>query len=239
MFIYHSKYYSWYTNLISKAQSEDRSKGQGTYYELHHIVPKSMGGGDDRDNLVLLTAREHYIAHLLLTKCTEGKAKAKMFLAFNRIVNSNSLDKEIKTSRLYQYLRENFAKVSSEMNTGRVMSDEQRMQLSIARKGKPKPPRSEEHKRNLSKANKGKITSDETKQKISVSLTGKQHTEETKRKLSLAKKGKPGRKQSEETKQKISNSIKQLKETVCPHCNKKGKGPVMHRYHFNKCKFKN
>ncbi|GAD29816.1 HNH endonuclease family protein [Photobacterium leiognathi lrivu.4.1] len=36
------------------------------YVELHHIIPKCMGGGDDKSNLVFLTAEEHYEAHRLL-----------------------------------------------------------------------------------------------------------------------------------------------------------------------------
>lgn len=38
------------------------------YVEHHHIVPKSEGGTDNNDNIVALTAREHYICHLLLAK---------------------------------------------------------------------------------------------------------------------------------------------------------------------------
>lgn len=41
---------------------------EGEYFETHHKVPKSIGGTNDRNNLVNLTAREHYIAHLLLVK---------------------------------------------------------------------------------------------------------------------------------------------------------------------------
>lgn len=36
------------------------------YYELHHIVPRCLGGSDDDTNLVKLTVREHFIAHQLL-----------------------------------------------------------------------------------------------------------------------------------------------------------------------------
>jgi 5-methylcytosine-specific restriction endonuclease McrA len=38
------------------------------YTERHHIVPRSCGGEDNLDNLVSLTIREHYLAHLLLYK---------------------------------------------------------------------------------------------------------------------------------------------------------------------------
>lgn len=42
------------------------AKRQSEHYEIHHIFPKSMGGTNDKDNLILLTAREHYIAHWIL-----------------------------------------------------------------------------------------------------------------------------------------------------------------------------
>lgn len=54
-----------YKELISHAQSEYRFKGDGTYYELHHIIPKSNKGTDDKNNLVLLTLSEHVEAHYL------------------------------------------------------------------------------------------------------------------------------------------------------------------------------
>ena len=36
--------------------------------EMHHIVPKCLGGDDSADNLVKLTFREHILAHRLLSK---------------------------------------------------------------------------------------------------------------------------------------------------------------------------
>ena len=43
------------------------------YHEIHHIIPRSLNGSDDEDNLVVLSAREHFIAHLLLEKITKEK----------------------------------------------------------------------------------------------------------------------------------------------------------------------
>lgn len=54
-----------YDDLITRAKF--RSRGPG-YYEKHHIVPRSEGGSDSKENLVVLTAREHFIAHWLLYK---------------------------------------------------------------------------------------------------------------------------------------------------------------------------
>jgi len=38
------------------------------YFEVHHIVPSSLGGSNHPHNLVKLTFREHFIAHCLLFK---------------------------------------------------------------------------------------------------------------------------------------------------------------------------
>jgi hypothetical protein len=55
-----------YSELIAHAkQSNVRSS---EYYETHHIVPKCLGGIDDKTNLVDLTPEQHFVAHLLLVK---------------------------------------------------------------------------------------------------------------------------------------------------------------------------
>ena len=63
-----NKYFYIYHNIILKAKCQERFKGDGNYYERHHIIPKSIGGNNDEHNLVLLTAKEHFICHHLLTK---------------------------------------------------------------------------------------------------------------------------------------------------------------------------
>lgn len=40
----------------------------GEYKEEHHIVPKCVGGSNDKGNLVHLYAREHIVAHKILTE---------------------------------------------------------------------------------------------------------------------------------------------------------------------------
>lgn len=62
-----------YYRLILKRRFNPLKKVRQTnvqyiYTEEHHIIPKSMGGTDEKINLVLLTAKEHFIAHLLLVK---------------------------------------------------------------------------------------------------------------------------------------------------------------------------
>ena len=74
------------------------------YTEKHHIIPRCMGGNDLQSNIVILTAREHYIAHWLLTKIYPDNWK--LYFAFfqmvkshhqGRIINSRQFEK----ARLY------------------------------------------------------------------------------------------------------------------------------------------
>jgi hypothetical protein len=69
------KYLVWYEALIEKARWRDI---QSPYTEVHHIKPKSMGGGNEPANLVRLTYREHFLAHWLLTKICVGSDLRKM-----------------------------------------------------------------------------------------------------------------------------------------------------------------
>lgn len=77
-----------YKRLCDSRKYRGVSKGVG--YELHHVVPRSMGGSDDHGNLVKLTPREHLIAHILLEKFTRGGSNhIKMLKALNFMVNNN------------------------------------------------------------------------------------------------------------------------------------------------------
>lgn len=74
-----------YDQLIFRARSQVRSKNDG-YYEEHHILPRSMGGNNKKENLVLLTAREHFVAHHLLWR---QHRNYQMALAFRNMRRKN------------------------------------------------------------------------------------------------------------------------------------------------------
>lgn len=97
-----NKYLKWYRNIIINRINFPVSKG-----ENHHILPKSMGGLNEKENLVLLTPREHYICHLCLVKFTENKDYYKMLCAINSM-SMNTLRKNNfnYNSRLYVILQE-------------------------------------------------------------------------------------------------------------------------------------
>jgi hypothetical protein len=111
-----NKYTKWYVNIIFKAKSNLRKKNSKEYYELHHIVPKCkpFNGSNKNQNLVLLTAREHFICHLLLTKMCEGYKKNKMMWAFHRLAFSYPSNKKMITSSQYELARKVFIKYLKE-----------------------------------------------------------------------------------------------------------------------------
>lgn len=55
-----------YKELIEFAKAQTRTKNSYVYYEKHHIIPRSEGGTDDKENTVLLTLYEHLLAHYLI-----------------------------------------------------------------------------------------------------------------------------------------------------------------------------
>lgn len=88
-----NKYTKIYFKIIEKARYEYRTKGGELYLENHHVIPKGVGGNNKKENLILLTYKEHYICHLLLTKMFEKNTKEnnKMCYAFKRISKGNSM----------------------------------------------------------------------------------------------------------------------------------------------------
>lgn len=135
-----NKYTNWYNRIIRNAQSRELD----TYYEIHHIVPKSLGGTNQKSNLVKLTAKEHYVCHLLLMKMySDKKAKQKMasaFLYMSKVRNDHT--KRRYTSILYERHKIIRQKILSEQMSGsgnpmfgKVHSEKTRNKISNARIG--------------------------------------------------------------------------------------------------------
>ena len=101
-----NKYTRWYYNIINRAQNRVLTNDQ--YSEIHHIVPKSLGGGNAKDNLVKLTAREHFVAHWLLTKMVIGtKQKYQMWNAFSCMLYRENQNQERHkvSSRVFENIK--------------------------------------------------------------------------------------------------------------------------------------
>jgi hypothetical protein len=95
-------YQKTYELLINKAVKRALIED---YFEVHHIIPTSLGGTNDKSNLVKLTAREHFIAHCLLARIHGGKQwfavvmmKSKAKYQFNRYVNAKLYETAKKKS---------------------------------------------------------------------------------------------------------------------------------------------
>lgn len=101
-----------YNALIERAQTRILD----CYIEKHHIIPRCMKGTDDKDNIVALTAREHFIAHLLLMKIYPkhlGLAKAAMMLC---VIGDGQNDRI--NNRRYEWLKIKHSKSMSESQSG-------------------------------------------------------------------------------------------------------------------------
>lgn len=112
-----------YNNLI-----EFRLKNKYIgYTEKHHILPRSLGGSDDKENIVELSAREHYICHLLLTKMYEyGSSEYFKMLNAYIIMSFGKSDNHKRNykinSRCYEKLRIEYSKYKSLTQTGNMNS---------------------------------------------------------------------------------------------------------------------
>jgi hypothetical protein len=108
-----------YTKIYNSLVERAKNRKLTTYKEKHHIIPKCMGGSNKKENLVELTAREHYIAHLLLVKIYPNNSKLKY--AMWAMINgwqSNSIIRDYKiSSRMYEIIKMNYSIVAKEQLT--------------------------------------------------------------------------------------------------------------------------
>jgi hypothetical protein len=251
-----------YNKLIQSRQQFNRTKNNDGYLESHHIIPKSLGGSNEKSNLILLTPREHYIAHWLLYKMHTGKDKAKMAYAFFKMCSNNKNQQREFNSSIYVFRKKIMETSCSGENHPcygkHNLSDEHKQILSERMLGENNPNYgkkpwnyglsketsdtmakiSDTLKSNYIKENHpnyGKERSAETKQKISIAHTNKPKSESHKLKLSIANTGKT---LSDETKQKMSIALKGKPQTKvqCPHCGKEGGVSSMKHWHFDNCK---
>jgi len=221
-----NKYTCWYYNIVNRAKS--RVLSADSYYETHHIVPKSLGGDNTVDNLVRLTAREHFICHWLLTKMVSGSDQKKMAYACKRMMHSKNSrqDRYQITSRVYENLKTQL----NVMLKNRQFTDVWKEKLKRAARNRAdnEDASAKEVRRKtmvgVNKSRKGEkrlATTGEKNHMFGIRLTGesnhffgKKHTEETLTKLKGAK-----------------------PKFQCPHCNSAIGGKSNYdRWHGNNCK---
>lgn len=153
------------------------------YHERHHIIPRCMGGANDRDNLIDLFAREHFIAHRLLA--LENPDNDKLVYAWHLMSFGKNQDRAtcVVTAEEYEEARKSFSIIQSNAmlgernpNYGKHHSDETKQKISMANKGKcagDKNPMYGDHRfAGENNPNYGKHLSEEAKTKISNALVG-------------------------------------------------------------------
>lgn len=162
-----------YNLLIAKGKKRGLNKKNLTYYtESHHIIPSSMGGSNDVQNLVLLTGREHFIAHLLLSKMYKNSS---MDFALWLMCNNQKEYFRVH-SRFYESARIKHSKNVSQLLKGKIRTETHKANLSKSLKGRKSPTEGiklkDETKANISNSLKGKIQSVETRNKRSDKQKG-------------------------------------------------------------------
>ncbi len=233
-----------YHNLISRAQNRPLSG----YLEQHHIVPDFFfinrrrkgkpgwlpGNPDDPSNLVMLTGREHFIAHLLLTRMYPNEYR--LFGAVKMM--TMQVNEHRSKNRMYEWVKVQQAIFCSKINSGRRASQKTRKKLSDTHKGHEVTPETRLKISNSTSGSNnhmfGKTHSAETKKKISESSLGHTKSEETRARMSMARSGIP---LSEQHRKAISETIKNQPLLECPHCSAVSRSiSNMKRWHFDNCK---
>ena len=157
------------------------------YYEQHHVIPRCIGGSEDAENLVLLTAREHFLAHKLL--CEIYPDNDKLIYAYWCMCTYRSnkrMDRIRISNREFDRARKLYANKIRICRTGHTHSTETKQKMSDAKIGS--------------------VHSTTAKQCMSQSKLGKKRkpfSTETKRKMSDSKRGRKISPMSENHKQKI------------------------------------
>jgi hypothetical protein len=157
-----------YLNRYNKFIGALKEQTIDGYYELHHIIPKSSGGSNDKSNLIALTARQHYIAHWMLWKAY-GENMTRAFFMMSSVGRYERV-----SSKTYDKARKDYSQ-----------------QVKIQMANKPNVPKfTPEHREKLRQAKLGRKLSEETKEKIRKYRLGKKMSKEFCQKVSEAKKGK-------------------------------------------------
>ena len=116
-----------YDTLIAKGKARELEG----YSELHHIVPRCMGGSEDIENLVRLTPEEHYVAHQLLVKIYPDNKKILRAAIMMRPRRPNN--------KLYGWLRRKYSALQKESTVGENNSQYGTMWISNGTEEKKMP----------------------------------------------------------------------------------------------------
>lgn len=211
-------YLKIYNQLIERAQNRQLQ----CYCEIHHIIPKCIGGSDDPINLISLTPEEHYLAHQLLIKIHPDN-HLLLYAAQMMTVSNKNIKSVIRTqNKLYGWIKRKVSKSKSIQRTGYKHTEETKIKIGNAHRGRKNKPISEDHKERIREANRARVRkpwaddsrnhmseiakkrkpSKESNEKRRQKLLGRTFSEETKQKMRKPK--------SPEMRQKLSETRRRI-----------------------------
>ena len=197
-----NKYLKWYEQIMAAGTTIGSC-------EKHHIIPKSIL---KNNNLVSLSLRQHYIAHLLLVRCVQPIYRKKMLYAVTamkfKVINRITINSRI------------FARIKAEANIHR----------SIALRGRTHTP---EAKAKIKAKRALQGCSDETKARMSAAHLGKKTSPSA---IEKTRQFHLGRTRSDETKQRLCDERATRKPIHCEYCGGEFLPGNFHRWHGLKCK---
>lgn len=226
-----------YDQIILRSQNEHREKIKGgQYFENHHITPISLGRVDKKENLVLLTAREHFICHKLLVEIYPNNNKLIYALwGMSTQVAPNQLRDYKVNNRGYERLRIIVSEIVSKKQKGKIPpkeKNEKQRQFMLSDKnpfrGKSHTEETKQIDREKNSGSKGFHHSEESIQlmrKPRLDKSNYKHTEEWK--LDHSKKMKGG-----------NNPMSGYKHErgICKYCSIEVDLPNLNRWHNDNCK---
>ena len=225
-------YQMHYDKLMTKAF--ERMIPKEIYSERHHVIPTCLGGINNKNNIVRLLPREHFIAHLLLHKIHPDNSKLSYSLWM--MCNGNKKDKRnYKISgRIYEEVRKAFVKILKEREPtfkGKKHTNESNIKNRESHIGKPGTwigkTHTEDSKMKMRDRKVGIPIPENIKKNMSQASMGKSKSEEHKKNISKAKLG-----------EKNPMFGKKAKRVICPHCSKEVAINLANKLHFDNCKNK-
>ena len=140
-FVEHFKNTNAKQRLATRDKNDKRLASMTIYTENHHIIPKSLGGKDEEDNLINLLPEEHLFMHKLRFKAFNNRedmlAVRLMLNGFSNTANNNKelavcerLTKQIKKD--YAWIKQNSFNFRKEHGW---QTEEGRRKISESRKG--------------------------------------------------------------------------------------------------------
>lgn len=218
------------------------------YVEKHHIIPRCLGGTDDKSNIAILTPEEHFLAHQLLIKIHPGN---RDLIYATQLMTTHHTNVRIN-NKLFGWLRRQCAlAMSTQMKEYQRIHGHPKGMLGKTHTKESNAIRSVSCKKAMVEAVGVSVYAynlDGSFYKEYVTLTDcalDLHTNASNVKYTAE-----GRFKHCKGKQLRYNFVESIdpyispfagvpkQSYICPHCGKEGRGPAMKRFHFNKCKEK-